>query len=158
VPYWQRAATGDVPDWSAVLDGYQAAVDWPAAAFWEELSRAYPQAIILLSVREPEAWWESARSTIFVSSRRVERTPWRSMMDEMFASRFTDDLANKAACIEAFERHYEHVRRTAPAGRLVEWLPGDGWAPLSAALGVPVPDEPFPHVNTRDDWLRRVAG
>jgi hypothetical protein len=158
IPLWHQAARGDMPDWSGLFAGYQAAVDWPAAAFWEELSAAYPDAVILLSVRDPESWWESASNTIFPSSRAVEGTAWRAMVDDLFASRFTLDLDNKAACIERFERHYEHVRSTAPAGRLVEWRPGDGWAPLSAALGVPAPDEPYPRVNTREDWARRQAG
>jgi hypothetical protein len=28
----------------------------------------------------------------------------------------------------------------------------DGWEPLCAHLGVPVPDEPFPHVNDRAEF------
>jgi hypothetical protein len=158
IPLWHQAVQGPMPDWNDIFAGYQAAVDWPASAFWEELSRAYPDAVILLSVRDPESWWQSASNTIFPSSRQVEGTPWRSMMDDLFASRFTLDLDNRAACIEQFERHYEHVRRTAPADRLIEWRPGDDWGPLADALGVSIPDEPYPHVNTRDDWAKRQVG
>ena len=38
---------------------------------------------------------------------------------------------------------------------VIEWRPGDGWAPLCDALDVPVPDEPFPHLNTSEEWLAR---
>jgi len=44
------------------------------------------------------------------------------------------------------------VRAEAPPDRLVDWQPGDGWEPLCAALGVPVPDAPFPHVNTTAEF------
>jgi hypothetical protein len=33
---------------------------------------------------------------------------------------------------------------------LVEWQAGEGWGPLCAALGIGVPDHPFPHVNTTE--------
>jgi hypothetical protein len=54
---------------------------------------------------------------------------------------------------EAFyERHNERVRREAPADRLLDWRATDGWEPLCRALDLPVPDEPFPHTNTRAEW------
>ena len=43
------------------------------------------------------------------------------------------------------------MRATCPPGRLLEWSVADGWEPLCSALGVPVPDEAFPHLNTRQD-------
>jgi len=150
VAIWDAALQGQLPDWSRVFDGYGAAVDWPAVTFWEEISAAYPDALILLSTRDPQQWWRSANETIFVITRRV-RGPWRQMADQMFA-RFTPDIGDEAACIDAFERHYCHVRATAPRERLLEWQPSDGWAPLAAALGVEVPDEPFPRTNTREEY------
>ena len=44
-----------------------------------------------------------------------------------------------------------------PAGRLLEWTAGDGWDPVCKALGVAVPDEPFPHVNTTEDFRAMFA-
>jgi hypothetical protein len=145
-----------MPDWRAALSGYRAAVDWPASAFWPELAEAFPDALVLLSVRDPDAWWKSASTTIFPSSRLVEG-PWRAMVDEMFARRFTLSLDDREACIAAYERHNEDVRRRVPAGRLLEWRASEGWAPLCAALGVPVPDEPFPRVNTSEEFHTRLA-
>ena len=52
MPLWTAAARGDIPDWDRLLSGYGAAIDFPPAAFWPELMRAYPEALILLSVRE----------------------------------------------------------------------------------------------------------
>jgi hypothetical protein len=153
VPVWTAAARGDLPDWDTLFDGYAAAVDWPAGAFWRSISERYPDALILLSARDPQAWWESASSTIFPGTKRAEGA-WREMVDAMFGNTFVRDLEDRDACIAAFERHYADVRATAPKGRLLEWRPGDGWAPICAALDLPVPDEPFPHVNTREDWAQ----
>jgi len=155
IPAWHAAARGIMPDWHLLLAGYAAAVDWPAAAFWPEISAAFPDAIVLLSVRDPRSWWQSASETIFPASRRESGTPWRAMVDDLFANRFTSAIDDAAAAIAAFERHNAHVRATVPQHRLVEWRASDGWQPLCAALGVPVPDQPFPRTNTREDWQAR---
>jgi hypothetical protein len=152
-PVWRRAALGEMPDWDGLFRGYAAAVDWPAAAFWQPISEAFPDAVILLSVRSADSWWESASTTIFPKSRQAEGE-WREMLDAMFA-KFSPDLGDRDACIAAFERHNEHVRRTADPKRLLEWTPKDGWEPICRALGVAVPDEPFPRVNTKEEFAAR---
>lgn len=157
IPFWHEAAQGRMPEWRDLLSGYAAAVDWPAAAFWPELSAAFPDALVLLSVREPAEWWESASQTIFPTSRAAPADEWRAMVEEMMASRFTSALDDADQAIAAFERHNARVRETVPARRLLEWRPGDGWKPLCAALGVAVPDEPFPRVNTREEWRARLG-
>src|SRR5581483_5643355 len=70
VPSWAAAADGSLTDWDAIFTGYGAAVDWPAAAFWREISAAYPDALVLLSVRDPDSWWKSASNTIWEVSQR----------------------------------------------------------------------------------------
>jgi len=155
LPVWHAAARGQMPDWRTLFAGFGAAVDWPAAAFWPELSAAFPDALVLLSVREPQSWWQSASETIFPSTRQQTGSEWHAMVDELFAARFTTAIDDRAAAIAAFERHNARVRATVPAHRLLEWRAADGWAPLCAALGVPVPNEPFPHTNTRADWQAR---
>ncbi len=156
VPVWRDAARGKMPDWSALLGGYAAAVDWPASAFWPELVEAFPDALVLLSVRDAESWWKSANGTIFPATERAPSDLWRSMIEEMFASRFTSEIRDRAASIAAFERHNARVRATVPARRLLEWRAGDGWDPICRALGVPVPEEPFPHTNTTADFIGRL--
>jgi hypothetical protein len=155
VPQWHAAARGENPDWDAVFDGYVAAVDWPAAAFWRAIAERYPDAIILLSTRaDAETWWRSADNTIFSAFRREappDMDAWAAMVQDVFRSTFTTDVNDRAAAVAAYEAHNADVRATAGA-RLVEWQPGDGWEPLCAALGVPVPDAPFPHVNTTDEF------
>jgi hypothetical protein len=155
IPDWHAAARGQMPDWHELFAGFAAAVDWPAAAFWPELSAAFPDALVLLSVREPQSWWQSASETIFPAVREQMGTAWRAMIDALFAARFTTAIDDRAAAIAAFERHNARVRASVPVHRLLEWRAADGWEPLCAALGLPVPNEPFPHTNTRADWQAR---
>ena len=79
------------------------------------------------------------------------------MVIALFSNRFTADINDKASVIAAYERHNADVRATADPKRLVDWTAGDGWEPICSALGVPVPDAPFPHVNTTEEF-RAMAG
>lgn len=162
VPVWRAAIRSEPVDWDSVLGGYVAAVDWPASAFWRELSAAYPSALVVLSVRDDaRTWWESVSSTILNSTVREqppERMAWQQMLRELFTHRLTpqwddpDAAAAAAAAMEAYERHNAAVRAAVAPARLVEWRAADGWGPLCEALGVKIPDEPFPRLNSRDEW------
>lgn len=153
VDWWNSAARGESVDWSALFDGFHATVDWPAAAFWEEISVAFPESIILLSTRESvDSWYRSAHETIFQYAPIAGTVPVLKMFATVLDARFTPDALDADAAKAAYERHNARVRAVAPAERLVEWTPRDGWGPLCEALGVPVPDEPFPRLNAKEDW------
>ena len=154
---WTAAGRGQLPDWHALFDGFAAAVDWPAAAFWPEIAAAFPDAIILLSTRDSASWWKSASETIFAPRDTPPPPPMAEMLAAVIGTRFTPNMKDKAAAIAAYERWNAHVRATAPASRLVDWTPTDGWGPLCKALGVPVPAEPFPHSNTTEEFKARLS-
>jgi hypothetical protein len=156
---WIDAFDGKAVDWDAVMQGYVASVDWPACAYWRELADANRDAIILLSTRaSADAWWRSANATIFEVTRQGGVAgSGTEFPDKMFAQTFTPDWRDETAAKHAYEAHNTNVRTTAPPDRLVEWQPGDGWEPICAALGLPVPAEPFPHVNTTDDFRAMVG-
>jgi hypothetical protein len=149
---WGDAYDGRSPDWRAFFTGFGATVDWPAAPFWKELSVVFPDAIILLSNRDPDAWWQSVSTTIFPAlgtyfAPDAPADGWTRMGVGMMTS-FTPDWRDEDAAKAAFVAYNDRVRATAPADRLVEWRPGDGWAPICSALGVAVPARPFPRLNT----------
>jgi hypothetical protein len=152
IPLWRLAARGGEPDWHAMFRDYQATVDWPAASFWPELSRVFPEAIVVLSTRDPESWWTSASRTIFQEHDPVPGTQWREMWEDITVNRFTNRLDDKAACLEAFNQHYARVRESVPKDRLLVWSVCEGWKPLCDGLNVDVPDIPFPHKNTTQDY------
>lgn len=160
IPVWHAAMRGEPYDWKALLSEYVATVDWPACAVWHQLSEVNPNAIVLLSTRDADGWWRSCDNTIFEVMRRGEdeRMPeWAAMVRDMFAKTFTPDILDRDAAIAAYERHNEEVRATADPARFVEWHPGEGWEPICTALGVPVPDEAFPHANTTDEFRARAG-
>jgi hypothetical protein len=162
VAVWQAAADGEPVNWEDVFSGYGAAVDWPSSAFYKDQAQAYPEALVLLSVRDPELWWESAHNTIFRGAKGDGTFPgpnpeWSRMVETMMANRFTIDLNDKDHAIAAYNAHNEEVKRAIPADRLLVWTPTDGWEPICSRLGIPVPAEPFPLTNTRQEFLARFA-
>jgi hypothetical protein len=161
VPTWHAAIRGERVDWQPVLGGYAAIVDWPGAAVWRQLAAAFPEAMVLLSTRrDPATWLKSARATILGNGpeNKMEDDPslpgFVPMARDMFAA-FEPDWRDDVAAMAAYDRHNTAVRSEVSEDRLIEWQPSDGWAPLCAGLGIDVPDEDFPHVNTTEEFRAR---
>jgi hypothetical protein len=175
VDVWNRALDGEAV-WGEVFAGQAATVDWPGGYFWRELMEAYPDAKVLLSVRDGEKWERSFRETIvglshgealmrLLASARGKVDPqwarYLELVDRMFwgpQGSFSEGWAEPAQLIEQMERHNEDVKRGVPAERLLVWEVGEGWEPLCEFLGVSVPAGPLPHENDRDTFLERVCG
>jgi Sulfotransferase domain len=167
--FWISAWRGEPADWDGVLGEYEAAVDWPACTFYEELMERNPDAKVILSVRDPERWYESTRSTIYELSKAFISSPvfraifalisffvfggfvnrtWGNMVDEIILQgTFGGRLEDKAYAIEIFERHNEEVKRHVPSERLLVYNVREGWGPMCEFLDVPEPEEPFPRLN-----------
>jgi hypothetical protein len=159
VPVWTDAIDGRPVDWAKLMEGYTAQVDWPGASFWPELAAANPEALVILSVRDPDSWFTSCSNTIFAGlGQAVEQgDEWMTAMTRLFGTRFDDHIGDRAAMTAAFERHNEKVRETIPAERLLEWTTADGWKPICERLGVAVPDEPFPKTNTTAEFRAMIG-
>src|ERR1700688_395037 len=161
---WAGAARGEEPDWAGFLAGYVATVDWPAAAFWRELTAAAPDAVVVLSVRDDAgAWWKSASETIFAVLDRGAppddpgAVAELAMINAVIDQRFTPGWRDRETAIAAYEAHNVAVRASVPADRLVEWRARGGWGALCGGPGGTVAAEPFPHVNTTADF-RSMTG
>jgi len=154
---FRAAGRGERTDWDALYAGYRSGVDWPTAYFWKELAAYYPESKIILTVRNSEDWFKSARSTIF-KAMGPESSP-DSFGNAVIRDKvFGGNVEDEAHVIEVLEQHNADVIRTAPAGRLLEYSVADGWPPLCAFLGVPVPAEPFPLTNTTEEFVSRFNG
>jgi hypothetical protein len=152
VPLWADALEGK-PDWDKIFDGYVACVDWPAAAFWREIHEKYPDAPVLLSTRSStDEWYKSFSNTIQQVMLRDAPNGDSPMVIELIERRFTPDWRDADACKAAYEKHNADVRAEIPAAKLIDWQPGDGWEPICEKLGLPVPSDEFPHVNTTNDF------
>jgi len=155
---WRRAAAGEAVDWEEVFEGFGATVDWPSAQFYRELAARYPDAKVILTVRDPEAWFRSTQATIF-SDPTFARSPepWRAMVAKVITTPLGGRLDDHDTLIARFNAHNDEVKRVIPKDRLLVFEASQGWGPLCAFLGVPAPDQPFPRTNTTEDWAARAA-
>ena len=152
---WEAAARGEKVDWEDVFRGYRAQVDFPGARYWRELARAYAKAKVILTVRDPDEWFDSARATIipFVAGRGKHGSPHINAIAEMgyqtvAVQVFDNRLSDRDHATAVFRRHIAEVRSEIPADRLLIFDVREGWAPLCAFLGVAAPDVPFPRTNS----------
>jgi hypothetical protein len=161
VPIWHDALRGRPPAWPTLLSGYVAAVDWPASAFWRELSEAYPSSFVLLSVRETAAtWWESFDATVLTLTRNPLPDSFHAfgeLLDDLLRTRLSPNWNQREAAIAAYEHHNRTVRATIPSHRLIEWRVGDGWGPICSALGLSPPEQSFPRPNKRSAFDELLA-
>jgi hypothetical protein len=170
---WRRALDGDA-DWPEIFEGFEATVDWPGSFFYRELIEVYPDAKVLLSLRDGESWARSMRETIWgvlygdilirhlSEARAIVDPKWRGyieMVREMWQGsglmQGEDTTAEWMSA--AMDRYHEEVQRTVPSDRLLVWSVSDGWEPLCEFLEVPVPDMPFPHLNDSKEFIDRLT-
>lgn len=155
---WLRAAGGQ-PDWNAVFSEFASTVDYPGCVYWRELAQFYPSAKVLLSVRDPRDWFDSTQQTIF--SEEHNKPLINSALAEFFEKTvfeaFGDRIHDRDFMIAAFRRHNAEVEKAVPQSRLLVYEVTQGWPPLCKFLGVPVPDSPFPRVNSREERIRQRA-
>lgn len=170
---WDRALDGEAP-WPEIFDGYNSTVDWPGGYFYRELMDFYPEAKVLLSVRDPDGWERSMRQTVWavrhgesllrlLSSAQAHVNPqWRGflgMIDRLIwegKGTFAGGHDEPAQLIDAMLRHNEQVQRDVPAERLLVWDVAEGWGPLCEFLALPVPEVDLPHANDRTEFLNRI--
>ena len=160
VPLWNDALAGK-PNFNAIYQGYSSAVDWPSAAFWKELADAYPDAKIILSSRSAESWYGSISETILASVWAPENWPpqaveWFKMVSKVLERSF-GGAKTKDELIANFLAHEAEVKAAIPADRLLVHSAKDGWEPLCAFLGVPVPEGDYPRTNSKEEFFQHMT-
>jgi hypothetical protein len=160
VPFWDRAAQGERMNWDDVFARYEAACDWPSCSFYKELADYYPDAKVILSLRDSKAWFKSVSGTI-ISAMSKPKAGDRPGLPGIFGplligeKTFGNDLS-EANMIATYERHNAEVQRVIPANRLIVFEAKQGWDPLCKFLGVPVPSTPYPNTNSTEEFQARV--
>ena len=165
---WLDYADAGTADWEGLFANYQSVVDFPAACTWKELYDEYPDAKVVLSVRDPTAWWRSTSEVIY-PTRTMFPTwlklavpftqRWLHMVDRLvWSGLFEGRFEDKAHAIKVFEDHVEAVRAHCDPERLLVFDVSQGWQPLCDFLDVPMPLGPFPRLNDSASLQRRFAG
>jgi hypothetical protein len=170
VAAWAAAAAGQPLDWDIVFKGYNSQMDWPGARYWRQLAKFYPDAKVILTVRDPEEWYDSVRATIIplVSTRGTHADPHlnalldmahQTVLEQVFGGRMED----RDHAITTFQKHTERVKAEIPANRLLVMDVVEGWAPLCDFLHIEMPDGAFPRTNSskgfaEEEWKETKSG
>lgn len=161
VKFWNDVAL-DIPmDWSQFFNLYKAAVDWPVAAFTKELYATFKNSKVILTVRDPESWYESTKNTIFVGMANWEKIEHKAtknrlkmakniIIDGIFSGKYHD----KSHCISVYQEHLTDIKKTIAQNDLLEFDVSDGWKPLCEFLNLEIPKVPFPYTNTRENFFK----
>jgi hypothetical protein len=164
VRMWAAAHRGEPVDWESLYDGFRATVDWPSCNLWETHATLYPNAKVILSVRDAESWYASVMNTIYKTSsalRWADDANMRRMgewVDEIvWKGVFDGRIKDRAYAIDVFHAHAARVKATIPAHRLLVFEASQGWDPLCRFLNVEAPAESYPRVNTTEDFVGRNA-
>lgn len=171
LPYWETALETGTTDWDSLFAGYQSAVDYPATLFYQDLMKHYPDAKVLLTVRDPERWYDSALETIYLTNNPPipfsilrwimplvrEMYPRFQFVDKLiWDGQFEGRFKDKDFAISKFIEWNDSVKATVPADKLLVYEVKQGWQPLCEFLDVPVPDENFPRVNSREEFKQMM--
>lgn len=149
-------------DWDKIFANYDAAVDWPSAEFWPELLQQYPDAKVILTVREPNDWYTSVGKTI----KEWPMDPTITWPDRMLKTRAMARVIVKEGALKAYEdkdtmiskflENIDRVKEMVPRDQLLIFQPSDGWEPLCRFLNITTPDTEFPRCNRGEDFLDRL--
>jgi Sulfotransferase domain len=167
VATWLRYARSGEVAWDDLFSDFESGVDFPVSCVWDQLAAHYPDAKVILTVRDPQAWWDSTASTIYGMhsmfpgwvTRVVPTTGrWVEMTDALvWDGLFDGQFANRDHAVAVFESHIARVRATCPPERLLVFDVAEGWEPLCAFLEVPLPSTPFPRLNDAKTVRRLIT-
>jgi hypothetical protein len=151
---WLDAIDNPAVDWDELFSGFTACVDWPACHFYQTLAARYPDAKVILTIRDPLEWFQSmTATTLNVIKPRLAEIGNRNLGTELVVrgalAGIIDDPAHGVAM---FKQHTREVIDTIDPGRLLVYDVREGWGPLCAFLGKHEPRDPFPRVNSREDF------
>ena len=159
---WAAAHRGEPVDWELLFAGYRASVDWPSCNLWRELAAHYPNAKVILTVRDADAWYDSVMRTIYPSSQanRTDADPQRREAGEwantvIWQHVFDGRMHDREHAIAVYKRHIASVQDGLAPERLLSFDPQFGWGPLCEFLNCPIPDTPYPLINTTGEFLAR---
>ncbi len=174
VIFWKNAFQEKKVDWAKLFEKYQSIVDFPGALYYKELAGYYPQSKIILTIRDPEEWYQSVYSTIFsfdpgyaIKLRMVLMMPFSATARNLFQvimlndkstwkKYFEGNFKDKNYAIQRFNDHIEDVKKSIPKERLLIFESKDGWEPLCDFLNVEIPSEPYPNSNKKEDFHERA--
>jgi hypothetical protein len=158
---------GQPPDWKTVFDGYASAADGPSAVYYAQMLEAFPEAKVILTIRDGEGWYQSTHDTLYQFALKSREAPppagstqarlYRVVNTMVWEGLFHGRFADREYAIEVFRDHNQEVVNGIDPDDLLVYDVTQGWEPLCAFLGLDVPAEDFPRVNDTES-MRQVIG
>ena len=164
---WHDAAIKGQPDWDAMFEGFESTIDWPGCSFWEELIEVYPDAKVLLNVRDFDGWFKSFNNTIYAvrkaamagempeDANRPQPSPelWEVIGHLVYEHDLEGKVDDPDALRKLYNDRIETIKQRVPAERLTIFELGkDGWETLADMCGVEAPTTEFPHLHDTDEF------
>jgi len=161
IELWAAAINGAPLAGDTIFDHYRSVADWPACSFWKELKAANPAAKIVLTRRNPDAWFESMTNTILQALRTEsddeQLNRWRVSTRKLIFEQTFGDRFDRDHMVSVMRAHEDDVVASCRPDELLVFDVADGWGPLCAFLDVPVPVTPFPRANTAGEFRERTG-
>jgi len=160
------------PDFVSMYDGVDVVTDLPAAFWYQELSEAFPDAKVILTIRDDEdAWLKSwvkqndldqnlngCGVLTKLLSRSCFHRKFYALLDAMSSAAF-GSLHSESTVLfkKKYREHNERVQAVIPKKKLLVFNVKQGWKPLCDFLGCEIPGQEFPWLNTGlTDCLERL--
>ncbi len=155
---WIDVTDGD-GGWEKIFDGYAATVDNPGCNYWRELADYYPEAKVILTIRDAEKWFDSTNETIhsieFASF--IENSPFGEMVQKTIWEKMENRMQDKDYMVNFFNSRTSEIIDYIAPERLLVYEVGEGWERLCKFLDVSVPDAEFPRINSRAETRKLLA-
>ncbi|XP_032221795.2 uncharacterized protein LOC5520812 [Nematostella vectensis] len=155
------AFEGQMPNFEEMYANVDATTDLPASIFYKEIFKAFPDAKVILSVRDDEeSWRRSLLKTVGVVS-SMTNNPLLIVCRTLTPtgrkySRILRFIMNYLKNEIDYTKHNGDVMANIPAKQLLVFNPKDGWEPLCAFLGAEVPAIPYPRVNVNSTAIPSI--
>lgn len=158
IPDWIHAAEGKA-DWNKIFSGYTATVDNPGCNFWKELADFYPDAKVILTVRDADTWFDSTNETIHSADFAgfIQHSPFGEMIRKTIWDIMENRMQDRAYMVDFFNGRIQAIKDYIAPDRLLVYQVSEGWEPLCQFLDVPVPEMAFPRINSRDETREMLA-
>ncbi|UCG35147.1 MAG: sulfotransferase family protein [Candidatus Omnitrophota bacterium] len=119
----------------STMKGYEGFTDFPCWAIYKELDKLYPTSKFILTVRDPESWFESRKKHYKRRTEEGAKLNW-------------DISENSVSMMLQHNKEVKEYFKDRPADLLIiNIIDGEGWEKLCPFLGKKIPKIPFPKKN-----------
>ena len=162
-PYGKARSTAKCPTGTSSSPGTAPTVDWPAARCWREISAKRTRCGRAAVVPRRRRRMVDERAQHDLPDHEPPRTrmrhsrPLRWHGHRDVPKSFTPDWQDETKAKRAYEQHNADVRAAVPADRLIDYQPATAGRRSARSSALAVPSEPFPHINTTDEFRAMVG-